>query len=291
MALLALGCGGPEAESTSAELAFVTSRDGDYAVYTVRADGVREQRLSAEMGEGGSPQGVFFQLEPAWSPDGRLIAFSSLRDGTSHLFVMEADGSGTRNLTSTAGEDDHPTWAPDGRRIAFARGGVGDIYVMDEDGTHLRRLGNDLADERQPAWSPDGRWIAYIRRRSAAFNWELWLVRPDGTGRHQLTHLGAESYSPAWSPNSRRLVFSSNAGGTRWGIYTIGLNGRNLRRVTRSSLAAASDEFEPAWSPDGKLIAFVRDGRVHAVDGTGQERDLTTGQNDGSPTWRPAPPR
>jgi Tol biopolymer transport system component len=284
--LLVAGCGG-SGERPSPDIVFVSTRGDDYAIYGMNADGSDAQRLSqGEEGDPSTPAGLFFQTDPAWSPDGLLIAFSSRRDGVAHIFVMRADGTGTRRLTAAKGDDSHPTWSPDGDRIAFSRGSPGDIYVMRADGTGARRVGLDQADEQEPAWSPDGRWLAYVRREPGTPSRELWLMHPDGSGRRQLTRLNAVSTSPAWSPDSRTIAFSSDTGGTT-DIYTIGVDGKRLRRVTGST----GEAFEPSWSPDGRTIAFSRDGSIVALRlGSLEETELTDQQNDSSPAWRPVQP-
>jgi TolB protein len=280
--LLVSGCG--SSGNTTPDLVFVSSRDGAYQLYGMNADGGRQKRLTHEQGDPSTPQGLFYQVEPAWSPDARLIAFASKRDGRSHIFAMRADGSDTRRLTDTKNEDSNPTWSPDGDELAFQRGP--EIYVMAADGTQVRRVGNELAEEGDPAWSPDGRWIAYVRRDPGTKVRELWLVHPDGSGRHQLTYLGASSISPAWAPDGRRIAFSSDKRARTPEIYVIGVDGKGLRPLTISG----SSSFEPDWSPDGKEIAFWSEG-ISTVDLEGGQQQLTSGeQNDSSPVWRPSQP-
>ena len=92
---------------------FVSWRDGNGEVYAMDADGSGPRNLTQHPAK---------DVRPAWSPDGRRIAFVSRRDGNSEVYVMNADGSGKRNLTRSRASDDFPTWSPDGRRIAFLRG-------------------------------------------------------------------------------------------------------------------------------------------------------------------------
>ena len=114
---------------------------------------------------------------PAWSPDGRKLAFVSRRDGNSEIYVMNADGSEQGNLTQHPASDSHPSWSPDGRKLAFVsrRDGNSEIYVMNADGSGLRNVTRAPSDDLDPAWSPDGRAIAFVHRsrRSAC--------RADGT--------------------------------------------------------------------------------------------------------------
>jgi TolB protein len=92
--------------------------------------------------------------DPAWSSDGRRIAFGSNRDGDCEIYVMDADGKNQRNLTENPAEDWGAAWSPDGQRIAFVsnRDGNSEIYVMDADGNNQRRLTNNPANDDSPDW-------------------------------------------------------------------------------------------------------------------------------------------
>lgn len=283
-ALLLTWAGAAPAARGAPDLVFVSSREGDYALYGRWPDG-REARLTPRArADGSSARRLFFQVEPAWSPDGRLIAFSSMRYGSFDIFVMRADGSGTRRLTRSREHDSRPSFSPDGSRIVFDRGEWGDLYVINADGSGLHRITRDPAQETDPAWSPDGRWIAYVRRERGTRVHEIWLVGPGGERAHPLTRLGAGSYSPAWSPDSRRLAFASNAGSRSWGIYEVAVDGRGLRLLVRPQ---GDGSFEPAWSPDGTRLAFTQGGAVVVQDAAGREVARSRGDNDSSPAWRP----
>jgi TolB protein len=292
-ALLALGtalllgaCGGGS-DKADADLVFVSTRDGDYAIYGMSASGGGEHRLTDAQGDPSKPSGLFFQIEPAWSPDGSTIAFASKRSGNFDLYAMSADGSGTRRLTSTKEDDTQPTWSPDGDRIAFARGAPSRIFVMNADGSNAHRVTDEQAEEGEPAWSPDGNSIAYVRREPGSSIREVWLVGPDGSQRRRLTKLNGVAQAPAWSPDGRQIAFSANTTSNRFDIYTIGLEGKDARLMTSSD-----DSFEPAWSPDGKTIAFSAGGAIVLVDvANGEETTLTdSDNNDSSPAWAPQGP-
>ncbi len=110
---------------------------------------------------------------PAWSPDGTRIAFMSMEPGAAgsnpeyEIYVVRANGTGVRRLTSAAGEDGWPAWSPDGGTIAFSSarsgrpsGDIGplfEIWLMNADGSHQRRLSDVFG--QFPAWSPDGEWV------------------------------------------------------------------------------------------------------------------------------------
>jgi Tol biopolymer transport system component len=283
VALIA-GCGGSSRPKGPPDLLFVSTRDGDYAIFGADAKGGHVHRLVDEKGDPSSPAGLFFQVEPAWSPDGSRIAFASKRDGTSHIYVMQADGSGTRRLTDTAKEDDHPSWSPDGTRIVFAREGA--LFAVPVAGGKARRVGRGFGNAADPAWSSSGT-IAYDYRAPGYSIRELWEMSGTGSGIRRVTALRHVSALPAWSADGRRLAFQSNARGSRYEIYTIGAGGSGLRQETGSD----ADAITPAWSPDGKLT-FSRDGAIWTKDTAGDETRLTSGDgNDVSPAWRPVTSR
>jgi TolB protein len=266
----------------------VSSQDGDYAIYGMSADGSDQGRLTEERGDVSTLEGVQFQTDPAWSPDGSRIAFASAREGSFDIFVMNSDGTETTRLTSSKENDQHPTWSPDGSRIAFSRfSDVDHLYVMNADGTGARRLtDDDLTAEAEPSWSPDGRWIAYSHRASGSDSREIWVVRPDGSGRRGVTKLDAKSFTPTWDPDSKRLAFASNHDASLYGIFTVGVDGTDVQQVVSST----TDAYEPAWSPDGAEIAFSRDGAIVVATLAGIERQLTDPEdNDSSPAWNPTP--
>jgi Tol biopolymer transport system component len=283
--LLLPGCG--DAGDPRPDVVFVSTRDGDYALYAMNADGGRQQRLSSEEADTSSTGAIYFQVEPSFAPDGRRLAYAGRRAGNFDIYVTDVDGTDVRRLTTTGADERAPSFSPDGERLVFARVEPGDLFIASADGSSARRVSRDGAEETEPAWSPDGRWIAYVRRTPGTDAREIWVVRPDGSGRRRLTSLGAASYTPSWSPDGERIAFTSDARDGRFEIYSIGLDGSGLRRITRSD----DDTFDPAWSLDGGSIAFSRGGAIVLADLAGGEERLTDGDNnDSSPDWNPRPP-
>lgn len=276
------GCGG--GGDGPADIAFVSTRDGDYSIFVMNSSGGNERRLT-EADEGiPKEHAVFFQIDPAWSPDAKQIAFASARSGVPHLYVMSADGTGTKQLTSGKTNDTHPTWSPDGASIAFVRDE--DLYVMAADGSGAHRISDINAQESDPAWSPDGHWIAYIKRTPGTPVQNLWLMRPDGTERHALTRQSNRAFTPAWSPDGKRLVFSMDRDGERFELFTIGVDGKDLRAV----VPTVHDNFEPSWSPDGSKIAYQEEGAIFTIElggGNDVQRLTSSDTNDSEPTWNP----
>ena len=190
---------------------FVSWRDGNGEVYVMNADGSAPENLTRHPAN---------DCHPAWSPDGRRIAFVSRRDGNSEIYVMNADGSGKRTSRGVeratltfSSEIDSPRLVTRRRRIAFLprhaqlqvpRRGVirrdgNDLYVVNADGSGLRNLTRNqrpTSPYSQLVWSPDGRTIYFGR----------YLVRTDGSGARRLPYIPTTA---VWSPDGRRIAFAA----------------------------------------------------------------------------------
>ncbi len=267
------------------DLLFVSTRDGVYALYEMDADGRRQRRFSSEpLPAATAANGLFYETDPSWSPDGTRVAFASNRSGRSEIYVAPANGGSPRRLTSELGGASRPSWSRRGT-IAYVRSEPGSIYVVPARGGAGRRLGRDHAQRGDPAWSPDGRLLAFARRAPGGPITEIWVMRADGSAARRVTSLGAVAASPSWSPDGRRIAFTANRAGN-FDLYVVGVDGRGVRRLTKSP----SDDLEPAWSPDGRFIAFSREGAIYTLELSGREHRLTSGHdNDSSPAWNPVP--
>lgn len=170
------------------------SPNGEWIVFTKHGDGLWKMRP-----DGSGVQRITNKddIDPAWSPDGSMIAFASSRAGARQLFVMNADGSNVRQVTDLTNMGGRNTWSPDGAKLAFYRGPQGDrdIYVINVDGTGLVKL-TDGGDNLAPSWSPDGNWIVFTSFRDG--NNELYIIHPDGTGLTRLTNSPISDWQPRW---------------------------------------------------------------------------------------------
>jgi Tol biopolymer transport system component len=138
---------------------------------------------------------------PAWSPDGRTIAF----EGSYGIYLVNIDGTGLRRLTRSRPGlhwESEPAWSPDGKRIAYTSAGVNTsegIYVMNADGTGQHRLTHaPRGFDMLPAWSPDGRKILFVCASGQIS--DICVVNTNGSGRLRLTEDSVQSRDPAWQP-------------------------------------------------------------------------------------------
>jgi Tol biopolymer transport system component/serine/threonine protein kinase len=291
---LALNSPAVDKPSTSAaaygsRIAFVTDRDGpdpignfgNQEIYVMNPDGTGQRRLTYEKAE---------DMTPAFSPDGRKIAFTSRRAGVLYLFLMNADGTDQRPLAQSperAISGTEPTWSPDGKRIVF-RTTVAPytMYSINIDGSGLKRVTDGTAGASSPAWSPDGKKIAFTSRRSG--NPEIYAMDPDGGNVVRLTFNDAIDRFPAWSPDGRRIAFESDRDGDSR-IYVMNADGTDAVRLT----SPPGKDSRPSWSPDGKQLAFHRmvlgHGQVYVMnaDGTDVKRltALSSVAFSGYPSW------
>ena len=141
--------------------------------------------------------------EPAFSPDGRRIAFSSYRRGDRDIYTLAPDGSGLRQITFSRGEDRDPTWSPEGATIAFEtnrNGGQIDIYSVAADGTGSPvRITNNLVDDSEAVYSPDGSKMALFHAGGVV------IMNPDGSNIRPTKLRGG--FSPRWSPDGSKIAF------------------------------------------------------------------------------------
>ena len=180
------------------------------SLYISNADGSLERALS---------QGSL-DYNPAWSPDGDWIAFTSERNGSADLYRIRTDGSGLERLTDDPAYDDQAAFSPDGNQMVFVTtraGGTADLWVLDLKTRRSKPLTSGPGGDFRPAWSPDGNWIAFSSDRESSLpmakgRWEhlhlvdIYLVHPDGTGLKRLSRHGDFCGSPKWSTDGKSVV-------------------------------------------------------------------------------------
>jgi len=153
-------------------------------IYAVSAEGDAPKRLTSLPGA---------EEDPAWSPDGKQIAFSADQGDGADIYVMDANGSHPQRLTHTEELEFFPAWSPDGDTIAFERrgGGPTKIVVLHVDAAEERELGAANTDWGQPAWAPDGKQLAFTTDDDST----IWVVDADG---RNVRKVWSESLSQPW---------------------------------------------------------------------------------------------
>ncbi|WP_435007672.1 TolB family protein [Tundrisphaera lichenicola] len=235
-----------------------TSKLRPYGLFVAGSDGSSPRAVVL-------PEGFAQAAHPAWSLDGRWIAFATLDASGHDSLIQIAPASGGSSTAIASGS--MPTWSRDGRKIAYVASGRPD-YATDwsSPGRNDERIESItlsgpgagevevLARGLWPRWSPTDDSLAYVDRREA--NWDIFLRSADGLGLTRLTDDPALDTQPTWAADGGSVVFLSDRG-NRWDLYRVQTRSRGaVRRLTDH----VRREDYPSLSPDGRFVAFV-DGR------------------------------
>lgn len=247
-------------------IAFESNRpDGHRDIYVINEDGSGETRLTSSTAE---------EREPAFSPDGQRIAFSSDADGDFDIYVMDDDGSNVVQLTNDPGTDAFPAFSPDGGQIVFEsdRDGEFDVYVMDAaTGGGVTRLtgaaGDDLLRDHQPEFSRDGGRITFFRSSfdpTTPFANAIFVLDLTSGDLDQVSvdDLQANGF-PTFSPDGTRVAFQGFLGSLSEpsDVWTVNATepppGDILNDRFRVTGSLAGDNGHPSYDPDEDRIAFA----------------------------------
>ena len=225
-----------------------------------------------------SPQPTYNDTPP---PVGKIV-FTCYVKQIDQICLLNADGSGRKQLTSLKLTAFYASLSPDGNTIFFSSRDSGnyEIYSIDTNGDNLKKLTKGIGSLYAPEQSPDGEWVIFTNNGNG-----LWLMRPDGKNPHALTT--KDDIDPSWSPDGSMISFASSRAGARQ-LFVMNSDGSDIRQVTDLNNMGGRN----TWSPDGTKLAFYRgpqgDHNIYVinVDGTGLVK-LTDGGDNLAPSWSP----
>ena len=267
------------------------------------------QDASSEM-NGTFAQVSFAAVGADFDPDvdssGSFMVYASTQHNhNADIYRKDIAGRTTTQLTNDSAQDLMPEISPDGTKVAFAsdRNGNWDVFVMPVDGGPTVQVTFDEAHELHPTWSPDGTSMAYCRFNDRSDQWEIWTV---AVSRPSARHFVCEGMFPRWCPDATEnfLLFqrSRKRGERLHGIWVIQIRDGNGFNPTEVVASGDNAIMHPAWSPDGRTIAYtlVQNPNLTAggmpataeiwavaIDGTGHTALTTGGFRNMRPTWSP----
>jgi TolB protein len=244
--------------------------------------------------DGFNPQNVVRSheplLSPAWSPDGKRLAYVSFERGNSTIYIQEI-GTGAREaVASFRGINGAPAFSPDGRRLALtlSKGGNPDIYVMDLASKSLTQVTHHYGIDTEPVWLPDGNTLVFTSDRAGKP--QVYQVSASGGEPSRLSFQGESNARPTISFDGKKIAMAQGSGN----VYRISVLDRSFGGSGRwQTLSPGNLDESPSFAPNGSMLLYAtkegRRGVLYAVSADGRVRlRLVTADSDvREPAWSP----
>jgi len=260
---------------------FVSNRTGHKEIWVMDPDGSNQKQISHFNS---------LSIEPAVTPDGTKIAFTSFARGNPAIFILSTD-SGRRLpfYNQVASMNATPNFTPNGQQILYSStaSGWAQIYVANIDGSNLRRISSTRALEVEPKVNPKtGTDMVFVSGRSGPQ--QIYRMNMDGTDVQRLSNGEGEASNPSWHPNGQVIAFAWTRGFAtgNFNIFIMDVATRGFNQLTYG----AGRNENPTWAPDGRRLGFMstRTGSEQIwtmlADGTQLKQLTTTGKN-WTPVW------
>jgi TolB protein len=260
-------------------IAYVTKGGGRYTLRIADADGEGGQVALS------SPDPI---ISPAWSPDGRELAYVSFETRKAVVWVQDVGTGSRRQIANYKGSNSAPAWSPDGKTLALTLSleGGSQLFLVNRDGSNPRRLSRSSAIDTEPVFSPDGSQVYFVSDRGGSP--QIYRQAVAGAGAERITFSGSYNISPAISPDGRTLAYVQRQGGSSFKVMT-----QDLASGNSQSVSDTTDDESPSFSPNGRFIIYASrsQGRellmTTTLDGKIKTRLLSSGQDIREPVWGP----
>jgi TolB protein len=262
-------------------IAYVVKSGRRFALHVTDADGEGGQVALA------SPEPI---ISPAWSPDGRELAYVSFEQQKAVVYVQDLMTGERRQLANFRGSNSAPAWAPNGRELALtlSRDGSSQLYVMAKGGGNPRRLTTSSAIDTEPVYSPDGGQVYFVSDRGGGP--QIYRIAAAGGNAERVSFSGGYNISPAISPDGKLLAYITRQGNS-FKLVTQELDGGG--NGTPHALTDTMDDESPSFAPNGRLLVYAtrQQGRdvlmTTTLDGKIKTRLLSSGGDVREPAWGP----